>query len=67
MFFDDKKKGLDQILYSLGVDDVEMAKAVVVAAMKRNNGDLGRISYRNFNSLQRVRTKWVSYLFHNNK
>ena len=26
VFFDEKKKGLDQILYSLGIDDVEVGK-----------------------------------------
>ena len=54
MFFDEKKKGLDQILYSLGVDDVEVGKRTILAAMRQNNGEIGRISYKNFNSIQKV-------------
>ena len=58
MFFDGKKKGLDQILYSLGVDDVEVGKRTILAAMRQNNGEIGRISYKNFNSLQKVISIW---------
>jgi len=54
VFFDEKKKGLDQILYSLGVDDVEVGKRTILAAMRQNNGEIGRISYKNFNSIQKV-------------
>ena len=56
MFFDEKKKGLDQILYSLGVDDVEVGKRTIIAAMRQTNDqNIGRISYKNFNSIQKVR------------
>ena len=56
VFFDEKKKGLDQILYSLGVDDVEVGKRTIIAAMRQTNDqNIGRISYKNFNSIQKVR------------
>jgi len=55
VFFDEKKKGLDQILYSLGVDDVEVGKRTIIAAMRQTNDqNIGRISYKNFNSIQKV-------------
>lgn len=53
VFFDDKKKGLDQILYSMGIDDVESGKKMIMVTLK-NAGELGRIDYKNFNSLQKI-------------
>ena len=53
VFFEDKKKGLDQILYSMGVEDIAIGKKLIVTAMK-SVGELGRIDYRKFNSLQKT-------------
>ena len=53
VFFEDKKKGLDQILYSMGVDDVEIGKKLLTTALQ-NVGEMNRIDYRNFNSLQKI-------------
>lgn len=53
VFFDDKKKGLDQILYSMGVDDIETGKKMIMVTLK-NAGNLGRIDYKTFNSIQKI-------------
>lgn len=53
VFFEDKKKGLDQILYSMGVDDIDVGKKMIMTTMKAA-GDLGRIDYQNYNSIQKL-------------
>ncbi|TRY61424.1 hypothetical protein TCAL_14996 [Tigriopus californicus] len=53
VFFDEKKKGIDQILFSLGVDDVELAKRMLMTTLKAT-GSLGRIEYKNYNSIQEL-------------
>jgi hypothetical protein len=53
VFFDDKKKGLDQILFSLGVDDVEMGKKMITTTL-RSAGHMRRIDYKSFNSIQKM-------------
>ena len=53
VFFDIQKKGLDQILYSFGVDDIDTGKKMIMVTLK-NAGDLGRIDYKNFNSIQKI-------------
>lgn len=53
VFFEDKKKGLDQILYSMGVEDIDIGKKLIISAMK-SVGNLGRIDYKCFNSLQKI-------------
>jgi hypothetical protein len=45
---------LDQILYSLGVEDVDVGKSMILAAMRQNGGDMGKISYRAINSIQKI-------------
>ena len=38
------------------VDDVEVGKRTIIAAMRQTNDqNIGRISYKNFNSIQKVR------------
>nr|AID52839.1 nuclear receptor [Tigriopus japonicus] len=53
VFFDEKKKGIDQILFSLGVDDVDLAKRMLMTTLKAT-GSLGRIEYKNYNSIQEL-------------
>jgi len=52
VFFEKHKCGLDQILISMGVDDLVGAMAIVSTAMKTMS--LQRIDYLTFNSLQKV-------------
>lgn len=52
VFFEKRKGGLDQILISMGVDDLMAAKNMVMTALQTT--ELKRIDYRTFNSLQKV-------------
>ena len=54
------KKGLDQILTSLGFDDIETAKKMILTTLKSNNTkeeDYKRIDYRKFNTIQKKADK----------
>lgn len=52
VFFEKRKGGLDQILITMGVDDLLAARNMVMTAMKTT--ELKRIDYQTFNSLQKV-------------
>lgn len=52
VFFEKRKGGLDQILISMGVDDLVAAMSMVSSAVKTMS--LQRIDYSTFNSLQKV-------------
>jgi len=52
VFFEKRKGGLDQILISMGVDDLFAAMKTVSSAMKKSN--LQRIDYSTFNTVQKV-------------
>jgi len=52
VFFEKRKGGLDQILISMGVDDLVAAMNLVTSAVKTTT--LQRIDYSTFNSLQKV-------------
>lgn len=57
VFFEKRKGGLDQILISMGVDDLMAAKNMVMAAMKTTK--MERIDYKTFNSLQKVENSQI--------
>jgi hypothetical protein len=51
VFFEMKKQGLDQILSSLGIDDLQAARDMIFATLKSHN-TLKRIDYKTFNTIQ---------------
>jgi len=50
IFFDAKKKGVDQVLISMGVDDMETIKTMFTPLLKENS--MKHIDYSTFNSIQ---------------
>ena len=51
------KTGLDQILTSLGFEDVETAKTMILTTLKSNNTkeeDYKKIDYKKFNTIQKT-------------
>ena len=53
VFFEERKQGIDQILNSMGVDDIAVGRRLIEAAME-SVGQLGRVDYKNFNPLQKL-------------
>jgi len=53
IFFESRKKGIDQVLVSMGVEDMEKIKSMFSQLMK-DNENMKHIKYSNFNSLQEV-------------
>jgi hypothetical protein len=51
VFFEMKKQGLDQILSSLGIDDLQAAREMIFATLKCHN-TLKHIDYKTFNTIQ---------------
>ena len=51
VFFEIKKQGLDQILSSLGIEDLQSARDMIFATLKCQN-TLKRIDYKTFNTIQ---------------
>jgi len=54
VFFDARKKGVDQVLISMGIDDMETIKNVFKPIMKEGNSQLKHIDYKTFNSIQTI-------------
>jgi len=52
IFFDSKKKGVDQVLISMGIDDLETIKTMFTPLLKENS--MKHIDYKTFNSIQAV-------------
>jgi len=52
IFFDSRKKGVNQVLMSLGIDDIQTIKRLFANLMKDEK--LGHINYTTFNSIQQV-------------
>jgi len=57
IFFDSKKKGVNQVLISIGVDDVEKLKTMFDPIMKEEK--MKHIDYKTFNSIQQVNNNEV--------
>lgn len=53
VFFDARKRGVDQVLISMGIDDMETIKNVFKPIMKEGNM-LKHIDYKTFNSIQTI-------------
>jgi len=53
IFFDSRKKGVNQVLISMGIDDMETIKTMFAPLMEREKS-LKHIEYSNFNSIQKV-------------
>ena len=51
VFFEIKKQGFDQILSSLGMNDLQSARDMISATVKRHT-HLNRIDYKTFNTIQ---------------
>ena len=51
VFFEMKKQGMDQILISLGIDDIQSAQNIISATLK-NHSVLNHIDYKTFNTIQ---------------
>lgn len=52
IFFDSKKKGVNQVLISMGIDDLETIKTMFAPLMKESK--MRHIDYKIFNSIQKV-------------
>lgn len=52
IFFDSKKKGVNQVLISMGIDDLETIKTLFSPLMKEKT--MNHIDYKIFNSVQKV-------------
>jgi len=52
IFFDSKKKGVDQVLISMGVDDMKTIKTMFTPLLKENA--MKHIDYKTFNSIQAI-------------
>jgi len=52
IFFDSKKKGVNQVLISMGIDDMETIKTMFTPLMKEDR--MKHIDYKTFNSIQQV-------------
>lgn len=52
IFFDRKKKGVDQVLISMGIDDLQTIKTMFTPLLKENS--MKHIDYKTFNSIQAV-------------
>eukprot|EP00090_Calanus_glacialis_P025704 TRINITY_DN4030_c0_g1_i1.p1 TRINITY_DN4030_c0_g1~~TRINITY_DN4030_c0_g1_i1.p1 ORF type:complete len:800 (+),score=137.49 TRINITY_DN4030_c0_g1_i1:357-2756(+) len=52
IFFDSKKKGVDQVLISMGIDDLQTIKTMFTPLLKENS--MKHIDYKTFNSIQAV-------------
>lgn len=52
IFFDKKKKGVDQVLISMGVEDLQTIKTMFTPLLKENS--MKHIDYKTFNSIQVV-------------
>jgi len=53
VFFESSSKGIEQILYSLGVQDLDIGKRMIDTTVEAR-GDLKRMDYKNFNSIQKI-------------
>jgi len=54
IFFDSKKKGVNQVLISMGIDDLETIKTMFSPLMKEQS--MKHIDYKIFNSIQKFET-----------
>lgn len=52
IFFDSRKKGVNQILISMGIDDMDTIKSMFTPLLKENS--MKHIDYKTFNSIQAV-------------
>merc|ERR1719290_49038 len=52
IFFDSRKKGVNQVLISMGIDDLETIKTMFSPLMKESR--MKHIDYKIFNSIQKV-------------
>merc|ERR1719154_87918 len=52
IFFDSRKKGVNQVLISMGIDDLETIKTLFSPLMKEKT--MNHIDYKIFNSVQKV-------------
>merc|ERR1719228_1778629 len=55
IFFDSRKKGVNQVLISMGIDDLETIKTMFSPLMKEKA--MKHIDYKIFNSIQKVETE----------
>jgi hypothetical protein len=67
IFFDSKKKGVDQVLISMGIDDMETIRTMFSPLLKENS--MKHIDYSTFNSIQVISnpTTEARYSFLQNK
>jgi len=54
IFFDSRKKGVNQVLVSMGVEDMESIKTMFAPLIRDREQSLKYIEYSNFNSIQKV-------------
>jgi hypothetical protein len=54
IFFESRKKGIDQVLVSMGVEDMDKIKSMFSQLMQKDNANLKHINYSKFNSVQDV-------------
>jgi len=52
IFFDKKKKGVDQVLISMGIEDLQTIKTMFTSLLKEDS--MKHIDYKTFNSIQAV-------------
>lgn len=52
IFFDSRKKGVNQVLISMGIDDMDTIKTMFTPLMKEDR--MKHIDYKTFNSIQQV-------------
>lgn len=54
IFFDSRKRGVNQVLVSMGVEDMESIKTMFAPLIRDREQSLKYIEYSNFNSIQKV-------------
>lgn len=54
VFFDKRNMGIDQILFSMGLDDIEMAKRMIMSTSKTAGCKMNRIDYKSYNTIQEL-------------
>jgi len=57
IFFDSRKKGVNQVLISMGIDDMDTIKTMFTPLMKEDR--MKHIDYKTFNSIQQVNNSEV--------
>ncbi|TRY67719.1 hypothetical protein TCAL_02933 [Tigriopus californicus] len=54
VFFDKRNMGIDQILFSMGLDDIEMAKRMIMSTSKTAGCKMNHIDYKSYNTIQEL-------------